>query len=281
MTLRTAFALALSLWIFGGAFVVSAADLALPIGEVEGQPLAANVKRVIDAMQFLGSPLPLDEIEKLNAAGKERDAKRLQQLLDPRVLFLAHINCADNMAHLLRKLVAEGNNATRVVLTKNIIDAEHAADACAAETYSQMDEQFIPRHYDKGDINRLTSCIDDIADDIHDVAVLLRRYEITQATTEAITLAAIIPEMTRVLCAVISGFPKGTLAAAKEQLAVIKQFEQSADQLRDEGVARAYREFDPKSFVAWSEIYRKLEHTTDHVFHAMNTILSMARQRNS
>ena len=70
---------------------VALAD-SLPIGEVDGQPLAANVKRVIEAMQFLGSPLPVDEAEKLNAAGKERDAKQLQKLLDPRVLLLAHIN---------------------------------------------------------------------------------------------------------------------------------------------------------------------------------------------
>ena len=71
--------------------VALAAD-PLPIGDVDGQPLAANVKRVIEALQFLGSPLPGDEIEKLSAAGKERDAKQLQKLLDPRVLLLAHIN---------------------------------------------------------------------------------------------------------------------------------------------------------------------------------------------
>ncbi len=84
--------LVLILFFAGSGLAAFAAGPSLPIGEVEGQPLAANVKRVIDAMQFLGSPLPADEIEKLNAAGKERDAKRLQQLLDPRVLLLAHIN---------------------------------------------------------------------------------------------------------------------------------------------------------------------------------------------
>ena len=71
---------------------VSLAADALPIGDVDGQPLAANVKRVIEALQFLGSPLPAEEIEKLNAAAKERDAKQLQKLLDPCVLLLAHIN---------------------------------------------------------------------------------------------------------------------------------------------------------------------------------------------
>ena len=85
-------ALVLVLLLGGCRLAVFAADTSLPIGDVEGQPLAANVKRIIEALQFLGSPLPADEIEKLNAAGKERDAKRLQQLLDPRVLLLAHIN---------------------------------------------------------------------------------------------------------------------------------------------------------------------------------------------
>lgn len=84
--------LVLTLLFPGHGVSVFAADLPLPIGEVDGQPLAANVKRIVEALQFLGSPLPADEIAQLNAAGKERDAKRLQQLLDPRVLLLAHIN---------------------------------------------------------------------------------------------------------------------------------------------------------------------------------------------
>lgn len=92
MTGRFALALAAGLWLSSNSVLAWSAEPALPIGEVEGQPLAANVKRVIEAMQFLGSPLPADEVEKLNAASKERDAKRLQQLLDPRVLLLAHIN---------------------------------------------------------------------------------------------------------------------------------------------------------------------------------------------
>ncbi len=81
--------------LFGlSGFMACAAEPAvtLPIGDVDGQPLAANVKRVVEALQFLGSPLPVDEIEKLSAAGKDRDAKQLQKLLDARVLLLAHIN---------------------------------------------------------------------------------------------------------------------------------------------------------------------------------------------
>lgn len=59
---------------------------------VEGQPLGANVLRLIDALEFLGAPLPADEVAALQRAAKVRDAAALQKLLDPRVLCTVHIN---------------------------------------------------------------------------------------------------------------------------------------------------------------------------------------------
>ena len=66
---------------------VAAAD-APPVIEVEGQPLAANVRRVAQALEFLGTPLPED----IQAAVASRDARKLQELLDPQVLFVVDIN---------------------------------------------------------------------------------------------------------------------------------------------------------------------------------------------
>ncbi len=62
------------------------------IAEVEGQPLAANVLRVIDALEYLGSPLPRDIAEQLRLAAAQRDATALQEILDSRVLFAVHLN---------------------------------------------------------------------------------------------------------------------------------------------------------------------------------------------
>src|SRR5439155_21637545 len=62
------------------------------LGEVDGQELAANVKRVIEALQSLRSPLPAEDVERLQIAAKDRDARQLQKLLDPRSILLAHIN---------------------------------------------------------------------------------------------------------------------------------------------------------------------------------------------
>jgi hypothetical protein len=59
---------------------------------VEGQPLAANITRVLQALQFLGAPLPGDVAKELEDAGQTHDADRLQKLLDPHVLWVVTIN---------------------------------------------------------------------------------------------------------------------------------------------------------------------------------------------
>ena len=62
--------------------------------EVELQPLAAQAKRVADALELLGAPLSPAEIERLMAAGKDpkTGVADLQQLLDARCLAIVHIN---------------------------------------------------------------------------------------------------------------------------------------------------------------------------------------------
>ncbi|MDA1016448.1 MAG: hypothetical protein O3A00_18570, partial [Planctomycetota bacterium] len=64
----------------------------LPIEDVEGQPLAANVSRLLNGLEFLGAPLPNKTVGELRVAIKNRDAKRLQALLDPHVLFGVSLN---------------------------------------------------------------------------------------------------------------------------------------------------------------------------------------------
>ncbi len=65
---------------------------ALPVVEVEGQPLSANVARLIRALEFLGAPLAEEETKKLNAAIRARDAGKIQQLLDSHVLVVVSLN---------------------------------------------------------------------------------------------------------------------------------------------------------------------------------------------
>src|SRR5262245_29197976 len=68
------------------------ADEALPVVAVEGQPLAANVRRVIQALDLVGQPLAAADRTALEAAAQDRDHARLQTLLDKHVLLVVAIN---------------------------------------------------------------------------------------------------------------------------------------------------------------------------------------------
>jgi hypothetical protein len=59
---------------------------------VEGQPLAANVARVLEALKFLGTPLPDAAAQSIGEAGRARDARLLQERMDPTVAFVVAIN---------------------------------------------------------------------------------------------------------------------------------------------------------------------------------------------
>jgi hypothetical protein len=59
---------------------------------VEGQPLAQNVNRILQALDYLGAPLPAEKTKVLQAAIKSQDAMELQTLLDPHVLVQVNIN---------------------------------------------------------------------------------------------------------------------------------------------------------------------------------------------
>jgi hypothetical protein len=59
---------------------------------VEGQPLAGNVTRVLQALESLGAPVPADLGVALTPALKAQDAAKIQDLLDPHVLAVVNIS---------------------------------------------------------------------------------------------------------------------------------------------------------------------------------------------
>jgi hypothetical protein len=70
--------------------VATAQDLS-PV-PVEGQPLAANVKRLLQALDYLGAPLSAESTMALKTACDDHDAAKIQRLLDPHVLLTVHLN---------------------------------------------------------------------------------------------------------------------------------------------------------------------------------------------
>src|SRR5688572_12657221 len=63
-----------------------------PVVPVAAQPLAANVTRLMEALDFLGASLPTAVKRSLSEAAAKPDGDRLQQLLDERALFIVELN---------------------------------------------------------------------------------------------------------------------------------------------------------------------------------------------
>lgn len=82
------------LWLTAACSAVVSVTLAdeLPRRTVEGQPLAANVRRVGQALETLGQAWSPEVAALINAAARERDAERLQEILDEQVLLAVAIN---------------------------------------------------------------------------------------------------------------------------------------------------------------------------------------------
>ncbi|VTS02703.1 carbamate hydrolase : Uncharacterized protein OS=Planctomyces maris DSM 8797 GN=PM8797T_04490 PE=4 SV=1: EF-hand_5: EF-hand_5 [Gemmata massiliana] len=77
--------------LFAATSAAGAADVPV-IDDVEGQPLAANAERLVKALDFLGASLPEEAGKQLAKAIENKDAKKVQEVLDKRVLFAITIN---------------------------------------------------------------------------------------------------------------------------------------------------------------------------------------------
>jgi hypothetical protein len=87
--MRSSWLSVMIVWMLSGGVAFSQKLAPVP---VEGQPLAANVKRLLQALDSLGAPLPADPHKALVAACDDQDAARIQRLLDPQVLLTVHVN---------------------------------------------------------------------------------------------------------------------------------------------------------------------------------------------
>src|SRR5687768_4995506 len=79
------------LFLLAGAAVCSAVPLTI-VTNVEPQPFTAQVKRLIEATDYLGVPFEAADKKKLQAAVEQGNAAELQSVLDRYCLFAVHIN---------------------------------------------------------------------------------------------------------------------------------------------------------------------------------------------
>jgi predicted phosphate transport protein (TIGR00153 family) len=164
----------------------------------------------------------------------------------------------------------------REVGIKTIEDAEHAADRITHETIQLLHTTFVTP-FDRDDIHRLISRMDDVLDLIQDTAESLVLYDIQKVTPEATQLAELVLRCSeRVQSAV------GLMASMADAPAILKicqeidRLESEADKVMRSAISELFRnETDTRQLIKLKAVYESLESATDKCQDVANVIESV------
>lgn len=180
------------------------------------------------------------------------------------------VDGAAALAHILRHYDSEEQRAAGI---RQIDDAEHLADRVTHDTVQLLHTTFITP-FDRDDIHRLISRMDDVLDLIQDTAQSLVLYDIQSVTPEAMQLADLLLQCAERVRAAVNRL--ASMADAKEMLEIcdeIDQLESDADQVMRSAISRLFREeADVRQVIKLKAVYESLETATDKCQDVANVI---------
>jgi predicted phosphate transport protein (TIGR00153 family) len=155
-----------------------------------------------------------------------------------------------------------------------IKDVEHRADDITHRAFERLHTQFITP-FDRSEIHRILSRIDDVLDLADAAAERLGLYDLDSVLPEARELAAVLVEQTRKMEEAVRGLrnmkkdPQTILAACQE----MNKLENQADTLTRKTMAKLFkRGNDPLTVMKWKEIIDLIEDATDRAEDVANVI---------
>jgi predicted phosphate transport protein (TIGR00153 family) len=186
------------------------------------------------------------------------------------------------------KLIVEGAVALADVLRhyedlkdrahgiKLIEDAEHAADRITHDTVQLLHTTFVTP-FDRDDIHRLISRMDDVLDLIQDTGESLVLYDIQRITNEARQLSELL-----LRCAERVQSAVGLMASMADAPAILKicqeidHLESEADKVMRQAISDLFRnEQDVRQLIKLKAVYEALESATDKCQDVANVIESV------
>jgi len=168
------------------------------------------------------------------------------------------------------------NLKDRAAGIKIIEDAEHGADRITHETVQLLHTTFVTP-FDRDDIHRLISRMDDVLDLIQDTAESLVLYDIQKVTPEATQLAELL-----LRCAERVQSAVGLMASMADAPAILKicqeidRLESEADKVMRSAISELFRnETDTRQLIKLKAVYESLESATDKCQDVANVIESV------
>jgi predicted phosphate transport protein (TIGR00153 family) len=183
-------------------------------------------------------------------------------------------NMSSNLTKAAR-LLAEtlGDMENVQVRVRQLSDLEHIGDDITHTILTRLNQTFITP-FDREDIHKLASSLDDVLDFIHAAGERLVMYKIGVVPPAAAELAHIIIRQTEELAIAVAMLEKHDHVL--EHCVEVNRLENEADTVARENIGKLFeREKDPITLIKLKELYEVLETATDKAEDAANVLESV------
>jgi predicted phosphate transport protein (TIGR00153 family) len=180
---------------------------------------------------------------------------------------------ADAVLELIRQYP---DTDRRAVLIQRIGDVERSADKITHETVSLLHSTFITP-FDRNDIHRLISGMDDILDLMQDAAESMHLFDIQTLPPASLRLAELLQSCAGKVHAGVGLLRSMDNASRALALAdEIDQLESEADKVERDGISLLFREEqDVRQLIKHKNVYEYLENAIDKCQDVANVIESV------
>lgn len=192
-------------------------------------------------------------------------------------LFDKAVNNLEEASVVLNKLISQNcKDEERTALIREIEALEHKGDEITHEIFKELGKNFITP-FDREDIHRLVTSIDDVLDYIHGSAKRIEIYKVMTFSTEIVKLSELLKIQTEELRRAVQELKNmRKMRDITDSLVRINSIENHADDLFDTAVARLFEEeTNAIELIKTKEILAVLETATDKCEDAANVIESI------
>ena len=186
-------------------------------------------------------------------------------------LFERHAALTVDGAKQFAKLVSGGQNVK--ALAARIKEIEHETDVITHTCVERLHTTFITP-FDRDDIHRLITRMDDVMDYIEAAAISVMLYELVEMTVPARELADVLVRSTEAVAIAVGGLRKVKQSDAILKACIeVNRLENEGDEILRNALAGLFREArDPLLVLKWKEVYEALENATDRCEDVANII---------
>ena len=144
---------------------------------------------------------------------------------------------------------------------RDVRELEHEGDRLTHEVINLLNRTFVTP-FDRDDMYRLASVIDDVCDHVDEAADNIDAYEVLEVPQRAKEQAAVIHRAAERLHEAVSRL-EGFKDSAR-QLNALRELEDEGDRLSREAIADLFRSgADPLTIIRWKDIHEQLEEAVD------------------